>query len=485
MAPDKGKNKGVDFETMLRRHLSRGGAPVSPCAGFDTDTASCYLEGALWSPSRTRYEAHLAGCPSCRQHLIGLARFSQLAMVSEASVSPVLSESKYWTFWKSTVIRRFKKPHGVLSWHWNLAAAGSTIVACAVLIAVLVSHIWRQASPVSQMVAKNAQFAAQQPTLADSVPSPSSVERFPNSVNAEQGVEVSRSQESQSMQASKAPVPPDRNRQFLGQLISPSINGDLSKNEATNKIDANVQRLSGLREGVVQAPQNISQNGFTRQSGPNNSQSGQQTLMLLPNNTSADRTKDMREDAKAKVPESELANSQSRSEGRESAKAAQEAADKATSFDSGIGLRITPPPEDNPIQSKKASGRARDNKTLASGASTGKQGWINRVMQKGLAPNRRPNAEEKPAGTNENDETEKFLIRYVRDKTFSYQRGFWVDHDYNPGVTMWKVTHITRGSKQFEDLLSKEPHLKEFFSLGKVILVWRDEIYRVSDVSDK
>jgi len=484
VAPDKGKNKGVDFETMLRRHLSRGGAPVSPCAGFDTDTASSYLEGALWSPSRTRYEAHLAGCPSCRQHLIGLARFSQLAVVSEAPASPVLSESKYWTFWKSTVIRRFKKPHGVLSWHWNLAAAGSTIVACAVLIAVIVSHIWRQASPGSELVAENSPYAAKHPAFSDAVPSPSPVEPFPSSVSAEQGVEVSRPQESQSVQASKAPVPPDRDRKLLGPMISPSINGDLNKNEATNKIDANVQKFSGLREGIVQAPQNISQNGFTRQSGPNNSQSGQQTLMLLPNNTPADRTKDIREDAKAKVPESDLANSQSGSDGKESARAAQETADKASALDSGI-VRITPPLEDNPIKSRRASAKARDNKTLASGTSTDKQGWIGRVMQKGLAPNRRPDTEEKPAGNNKNDETEKFLIRYVRDKTFSYQRGFWVDHDYNPEVTMWKVTHITRGSKQFEDLLSKEPHLKEFFSLGKVILVWRDEIYRVSDKSDK
>src|SRR5262245_51140997 len=139
VATNKGKNKAVEFESMLRRHLSRGGAPVSPCTGFDTDTASSYLEGALWSPSRTRYESHLAGCPSCRQNLIGLARLSQAVVIKETPVLPVVKESKSWAFWKLKT-----NLLGLAAWRWNLTVAGSAIAACAVLIAVLVSQLSRQ-----------------------------------------------------------------------------------------------------------------------------------------------------------------------------------------------------------------------------------------------------------------------------------------------------------------------------------------------------
>ncbi|MCI0664416.1 MAG: zf-HC2 domain-containing protein [Acidobacteria bacterium] len=468
----------MEFETMLRRHLTRGGAPVSPCAGFDTDTASSYLEGALWSPSRTRYELHLAGCPSCRQNLIGLARLSQSVVVREAPASAVVRESKYWEFWRSKVNRWVENPLGVSSWRWNLTVAGSAIAACSILIAVLVSQPWQQDQQNKNGMSAVVKSSNGEYNVAATVPVPTpspAILADSQSVLTERKEQIDP-QES-GRQRAKGPVPPDRDLQVLDRIIA----GDQNKNESTDKIDANIQRLSGITEGPVQAPVSISQSGFTKPSGPNNGQSNQQNLILDGETRTSVLKKglvpdDPRESAKL-VPQAEVAaNSPNRSDEK------AETADKSAP-DSTI-VRITLPPEDNPRQSRaRASAKARDTKTVASAATTSKTGWIGRVMsgRRGLAPNQTPEAEKKTDDTEAKDETEKFLIRYLRHKTFSYQRGFWVDHEYKPEEDMYRVTHLVRGSKEFESLLAKEPQLKEFFSLGKIILVWRERIFRVSD----
>jgi len=475
VATNKGKNKAAEFETMLRRHLLRGGVPVSPCAGFDTDAASSYLEGGLWNPSRARYESHLAGCPSCRQNLIGLARLSQSVVVREAPTSPVFGESKYWGFWKSIVS----------SWRWNLNGnkailrncarqvrdlfAWSTLAASSVLIALLVFQLWQREQPGSHKATLQSSKSGEYSDSLAATPSPSLLA----SSQEGQGQMTEREklvqkQESQPVQRSSGLVPPNRDHELLEQIIG----ADPNKNESTSKIDADLQKLSKLREGSVQAPLNSSQQNFTNLSGPNSQLSQLITLEEREQNAQQLKVQDKVQD---KDP-------------RAGARAAQESADKSAdkpADNPGIlyseNLHNKQPQDDNPIQSRRAS-RARD-KTLAASAPTAKTSWIGRVMQKGLAPNQRADADEKsPEGKAENQETEKLLITNVRHKTFKFRRdGFWVDTEYNPGRDMYRVTHIKRGTKDFESLLSKEPQLKDFFDdLGNIIIVWRDEIYRVS-----
>jgi hypothetical protein len=451
VATDKGKNKAIDFESMLRRHLSRGGAPVSACTGFDPDTASSYLEGALWSKSRMRYEAHLAGCPSCRQQLIGLSRLSQLAVINEAPSVPAIRESSYWAYWKSMVVRRFENQIGVSSWRWNLAMAGSTIAACGVLIAVLLSQPWWQAvrnSPPKSEIAPNS---------VGYFPIPSPTPMLDPSSEAAH-LAANHQHDSQPTEKSMKPVLPPLDTRLL--IASEPLSSELNKNESTDKIDAKVARFgaiagSGSIGGVVQPPVS--------------------TPTKLANNG------EKREDAKAKAAAgSQVAqNSQHLAGDVGNFKLPQESADSISNFDSGIGPRITQQLEDNANKSRRDSENAKDNKTLAQGTPASKPSWISRTMLRGWAPNRRAEAEQNTADNNENEEGEKYLIRYVRHKTFSYQRGFWVDHEYKPEVDMYRVTHIARGTKEFEALLSKEPQLKDFSSLGKFIIVWRGEIYRI------
>src|SRR5215831_18703627 len=97
----------TDFETMLRRRLRSGAAPVSACAGFDLDAASAYLEGALGGSHRAGYESHLAGCATCRRHLIELARLAQTAPLAEPQifVKPATAPDRIpaWERWKEAV----------------------------------------------------------------------------------------------------------------------------------------------------------------------------------------------------------------------------------------------------------------------------------------------------------------------------------------------------------------------------------------------
>jgi hypothetical protein len=156
---------------------------------------------------------------------------------------------------------------------------------------------------------------------------------------------------------------------------------------------------------------------------------------------------------------------------------------QAPSPDPVVAPRITPDPKDNPMQSVPASERekaiARRDNGLPSDRSAN---WYERA--RGYLPFRKPESEEKSPATVKDDETVSPLIRKFRDKTFSYQKGagggVWVDYAYNPEVMYWRVTRVVQGSKEYERLMAEDPQLKEFFSLGRVIVVWRGKVYRVT-----
>src|SRR5262249_2324162 len=130
----------VEFETMLRRRLISGAAPVAACAGFDLDSASAYLEGALSGPHRAGYETHLAGGAICRRHLIELARLAQTAPLAEAQPATSPDRISAWGRWKEAVAIWFDLSSRNFKWR----IAGATGAAFAILIAALGVQSWRQ-----------------------------------------------------------------------------------------------------------------------------------------------------------------------------------------------------------------------------------------------------------------------------------------------------------------------------------------------------
>src|SRR5215468_6391114 len=133
MANEWNKTAFVEFETMLKRRLRSGAAPVSACAGFDLDAASAYLEGALGGSHRAGYESHLAGCATCRRHLIELARLAQTAPLAEAQPVKAPDRIPAWDRWKEAVTVWFDISPRNLKWR----LAGAMGAAFAILIAAL------------------------------------------------------------------------------------------------------------------------------------------------------------------------------------------------------------------------------------------------------------------------------------------------------------------------------------------------------------
>src|SRR5262245_9803129 len=127
---------------MLQRHLKSGGAPVAACAGFDFDAASAYLEGALGGSQRGGYESHLAGCATCRRHLIELSRLAQAAPQAETQPAPVLDQTPAWVRWREVVAGWFDLSARNMKWQMA-GVAGAVLVT---LIAALSAQYLRRAA---------------------------------------------------------------------------------------------------------------------------------------------------------------------------------------------------------------------------------------------------------------------------------------------------------------------------------------------------
>ncbi len=144
-----------------------------------------------------------------------------------------------------------------------------------------------------------------------------------------------------------------------------------------------------------------------------------------------------------------------------------------------IAPRIAPSPEDNPMRSVSPDGEKQSKSRPGKGASPiEKSAWYSRVM--GFMPERKTETAKKSAVENKDDETINPLTRKVRDKTFYFERGIWVDQSFKQNTMAWRITRISRGSREYERIIADEPLLKEFFDLGQVIVVWRERVYRVS-----
>lgn len=76
------------------------------------------------------------------------------------------------------------------------------------------------------------------------------------------------------------------------------------------------------------------------------------------------------------------------------------------------------------------------------------------------------------------DETVQALTRKVRDKTFRYDNGRWIDVEFKPEFLPPRM-RLDRNGADFERVLTENPELKPFFDLGRVIVVWKGKVYEV------
>jgi hypothetical protein len=87
-------------------------------------------------------------------------------------------------------------------------------------------------------------------------------------------------------------------------------------------------------------------------------------------------------------------------------------------------------------------------------------------------------SEQKPAQESQ-DSADNDLVWRFRGKVFVFDKGTWVDQEYKPEMQEWRRWTLTRGSEQYKQVLTGEPQLKEFFDHGPILIVWKNQIYKV------
>ena len=422
MANEWNKTAFVEFETMLRRHLRSGAAPVAACAGFDLDDASAYLEGALDEWRRASYESHLGGCAICRRHLIELARLAQAAPSFESRPAAAPDRIPAWNRWKEAVAGWFD----LSTWNLKWQIAGATGAAFVILIAALGVQLWRRAPYQAELSASRASAAS--------------------SPAAEQSAQGFISPTPEPPQQDAA-TPVDQNliaRRSEGPAIpapEPSIRTRSIENPATGNVEV-PSKLLALRSDSSSAPP-----------------------AARPNGAAAAEVNDSRKDSES---------------GLEAFKAdpkqmlAKETAPGAQNFPLYQGKLVGNKPEP---PSKAPANKNISRQALAAMREMMKRS-ITPLGKLGFSESERketPDMQESPE-----DESSKLLVWRVRGKVFRFVKDTWVDQEYKPEMQEWRRWTLTRDSEQYKQVLRDEPLLKEFFDHGPILIVWKNSrIYKV------
>src|SRR5262245_28381766 len=440
MANEWNKTAFVEFETMLRRHLRRGAAPVAACSGFDPEAASAYLEGALGESHRASYESHLAGCAVCRSHLIGLARLAQTTPRFEAQPAPAPERISAWDRWKESVTGWFD----LSSWHlkWQIAgAAGATF---AILIAALGVQSWRHATDRD----------------AAAVSAPSA----PSAAVAETGLYTSPSPIAE-------PSPQNDRLMVGGELIARQ-----EEQPRASVPKPQVSLIDGLPL-VADAPSNSSLNF-----------SSTQTVEAVPPNPRLDTRAAEAQESRGSALQTRGAPTQSANNlnnisgpylaGPRAQTQAADLAAQSQNNNNEIAGAITP--QFGPRQANS------EPKPTPTSGKLSTPLLLSKSVRKAISalvpfsdsdPKQEPDRKAKV--DDPNDESSKLMVRRMRGKVFHFDKGMWIDQEYKPEMQEWRRWTLKRGSEEYKKVLASDPLLKEFFDLGPILIVWKNRIYKV------
>jgi Putative zinc-finger len=495
---------------MLRRHLRRGGAPVSACAGFDPDRASAYLEGGLGGSARGRYEAHLAGCPACRRHVIELSRLSQLALQPEAM--PAVPAR--WPRWRSSLAERMDHWVDPSSWRLNWPVASTVLAGCAVLALAMIARPWRQPMVSNSRVSMATPTRSTDSSAALPAPSPTptiEIQEYNYSMFADGKSAEPQSLRAASTAARSSAEHPQEDRVFALSKPEPDIPKPrivISPNNKSN--DAEKMEFAPQGAAVVGAFDGIGMSARNDRVLRDKQEQRAPSELELGSPPPATARKRARQGAVAeffpsarRITPAPVADAIA--ENRRPMRDAQLPTSTAIP-------RMTPNPEYNPMQSgllEKEIPRAKNEKSSLQSQKASIWAYVMDYM-KGYLPWRRTenfersferylvigkdarkDSDNKANENNANNEknenkdsgvgkADKALIRHLRGKTFRFVRGVWIDDQYDAEMSAWRLTSLRRGSEAYNRVLADEPQLKEFFDFGPIIIVWQDKIYRVT-----
>jgi hypothetical protein len=442
----------AEFETMLRRRLKNGAAPVAACAGFDLDAASAYIEGALGGSHRADYESHLAGCATCRRHLIELTRLAQNATLGEAPPVAPPDRISTWQRWKEAVAGWVEVSSR--SFKWQMAGAAGA--AFAILLGALGAQSWRHGSKqsnatVAQDTAAQIHLEPTPQPLQSQSPAPLSADM--GAYSAEEAIAINR--EAQSRVPTPAP-------QVGPQGPTPTVPVEPSPSSLA------LPNLSGEAPSIITP---------------------------APTAPEAARTPAPRMGATV---EAESLASVSRPVLIDDATVLKEEAARMVE-DPVKGLRPSPPRGLNPME-PGPPGPVVSRRGLA--VLGGQQAKPN--MEPGSKSfdtlarikdavstlvKRNPvkwpfnsDSEQKAIGGAQESldaESANAMVWRFRGKVFIFRKDTWIDQEYKPEMQQWRRWTLTRNSDEYKRALAGEPQLKEFFDKGPILIVWKNRIYKV------
>ncbi len=422
-----------EFARMLQRHLKHGGAPVAACLGFDADTASAFLENALNASTRSQYESHLAGCPACRRHVIGLSRLVQL--VPQLETAPVTSQPA-WAKWKTAVAEWFD----FSEWRWNWQTAGLASAAMTVLIAVVAIRPWQQAHRPGAVASMPDTVTADQVGTAPSAASPTP--EILAGYSAPQSPEASGQPAFVNKEKLDAQMP-------VASAV-PTPDAGVKQGEQTLASNFPLRAPSDLRDGApppfnVAPPMPVSR-----------------SLPPSPVSSRASVAQNVAAQEVVVVPP-------------QPAELLAENKEALENEGANTPNRLGPSSEDNPMRSDPAKPSGKDRKP-ESDKSKSNAGWVERV--RAFAPLGK-NRDDKPAPVIRNEEENRFLLVRIHSRVFRFENGAWVDNEYKDELMKWRVTRLVRGSDEFNEVLADTPQLKPYFDKSPILVIWRDKIYKV------
>jgi hypothetical protein len=445
MSNEWNKTAFAEFETMLRRHLRSGAAPVAACAGFDLDAASSYLEGALGGPHLASYESHLAGCAICRRHLIELARLAQTAPSFEAQPAAKPVRIPTWDRLKGAVAGWFD----LSTWNLKWQIAGATGVAFAILIAALGAHSLYHASNQTALVfsepSSNSRIAlagqVNQP-LPSPTPGPSTLDV---AAVAEESYAIQSAQ-------SRAPVPaPDVRLKANAPYITVPARVESLPLPVNQPSEAPV----APKPGGVEALQNLPTQPQTFIPMNDPSRGGESVLNGFRGDSRQSSTIETAQGPRD-IPRYQPPLSGVRPESR-----------------------LKPP-------DRRPKFRVPEIKLLS----------LTELAKRAIAPFSKSDSDtesERKARPDKqeasDDATPKPMQIMIRDKIFCFEkckgpdlekiRGMWIDREYDFEKQKWNIWTLTRDSEAYKKVLADEPLLKEFFDHGPILIVWKNRVYKV------
>lgn len=417
-------NAAQEFETMLRRHLAQGAGRTASCGGFDAERASAYIENALSDASRLRYETHLADCASCRRAVIELRRLMPEVEIIGAT-APAPNRLAEW--WDSV-----RQGFAAAPWRWGtLTAAGAFAMVLAFVI------IPRQSDPIDR--GESIIALATPGAVADTTADAATAFASTSDANAasDTASNTTQPQTAGASVSARLPASPIAARDS-GRTSESTRSGAAAGSQAATVAAAADNQAAGpgragsLPGGTVAEVQ----------PAPQSVRPATVTMMTPASPPAPDAPKN--ETARA---------SDSAAENRAEEKGGAEEAAKA---------------EQKAEQKNDAREDARNQPARRSGASA----FVPRRRAGNTTP--APGAASSPG----DDETVRPLTRKVRDKTFRYENGRWVDAEFKPEFLPPR-TRLDRDTADFERVLTEHPELKPFFDLGRVIVVWQGKVYEV------